>query len=178
MQIWRQVCVQTHSKPCWWKEIDCCSHSIDWWTTGAVTENSVGKQDPIPSETSSSREQIRYQKGTYTWSHADRISKSATSKLSNIRGTIYRMDFEHGRKRKERSLEFYHKNAYTVPGSFSFFTFYNHVGWENSLWTRELHFMWWVKVILFQVKRNDSNVERSIRYYDCKWNYSYGWNVI
>ena len=45
-------------------------------------------KNPIPSDTSSSREQVCSQKGeivTYTWSHPDRIRKSAKSKPSNIR---------------------------------------------------------------------------------------------
>ena len=105
------VCSQTHSKTWCWKKncIDWYSHSIKWWATDATTEKSVGWQDPIPSETSSSREQIRSQEketGPYIWSHPDWISKSAKFKRSNILRKICRMDLEHGRKSKDSSLDF------------------------------------------------------------------------
>ena len=52
--------------------------------------------------------------------HPDQISKSAKYKRSNFRRKTYRMDFEHGRKHKENSLDlFLHKNVYKVPGSSS-----------------------------------------------------------
>ena len=85
-KIRRQVCTQTHSKTCWWTvkfRIDCYSHSIEWWLTDVITESSVGWQDPISSETSASREQVRSHKGeirTCSGSHPDWTSKSATSK--------------------------------------------------------------------------------------------------
>ena len=41
---------------------------------------------------------LRRENGTYTWSHPDRNSNSAKSKLSNIRGKICRTDFEHGKQ--------------------------------------------------------------------------------
>ena len=63
MQIRRLVCTQTHGKTCWWKKsIDRDSHSIEWWTADATTADSFGWQDPIPSETSSSRGQVLSQK--------------------------------------------------------------------------------------------------------------------
>ena len=48
MQIRRQVCIQTHCKTCCGKEqfsIDRESHSIEWWTTDAITEKLVGWQE-------------------------------------------------------------------------------------------------------------------------------------
>ena len=47
-----------------------------------------------------------YNLATCTWSHPDWISKDAKSKIFNIRGRIYRMEFEHGRKYKESSADF------------------------------------------------------------------------
>ena len=102
MQIGRQVCKQTHNNIFRWKEqfsIDCNSHSIDWWTTDAITAYSVGLRDPIPSETSLSREQVLSEKRKPRDAHLDssrqdpQISEIQT--LSNIRGTIHRMDFAH-----------------------------------------------------------------------------------
>ena len=71
--------------------------------------DSVGRQDTIPSETSSYRKQVRCEKrkiGTDTWSHPDQISESTKSKRSNLRGKIHRMDLANGRKGKESSLDF------------------------------------------------------------------------
>ena len=81
---------KTHSKTCWWTvkfRIDCYSHFIEWWLTDVITESSVGWQDPISSETSASREQVRSHKGeikTCSGSHPDWTSKSATSKMLSI----------------------------------------------------------------------------------------------
>ena len=49
---------------------------------------------------------------TCTWSHPGWISKDAKSKIFNIRGKIHRMDFEHGRKYKESSVDFWKRNVF------------------------------------------------------------------
>ena len=99
-----------HSDMCWWKKSATCCHSHygEWGTPDANTENSVGWQDSIPSETSLSREQVFSKNGkirTYTWSHPDSVPKSTKSKRSNFWRKIHRMDFEHGRDSKKSSLD-------------------------------------------------------------------------
>ena len=125
-QIRRQVCKQPHNNICWWNEKIsnyCNSQFGEWWRTDAITENAVVWQDPTLSETSSTRQQERSQKGTigtYTWSHPDLISKSAKSERSNILGKMYRMDFWAWKKKQGQQLCFFlHKNVYKVPGSYS-----------------------------------------------------------
>ena len=60
------------------------------------------ERDFISSRTSAfSKRKI----GTFSWSHLERISKSVKTKRSNIRGKIYRMDFEH-EKSKDSSSDF------------------------------------------------------------------------
>ena len=49
---------------------------------------------------------LRRKIGIFTWSHPDRISKSAKSRPSNIRRKINRMDFKYGRNSQKNSLDF------------------------------------------------------------------------
>ena len=121
MQIRRQVCAQTHMK----KKFSnyCNSLSIEWWTADAITENSVGWRDPIPSEAPSSREQVCSE-----W-----ISKSAKSKRSDIRGKDLSNGLLTWRKQQGKQFGictrtckarnaawfFLHKNEYKYPGSYS-----------------------------------------------------------
>ena len=64
---------------------------------------SDGWQDPMPSETSSSRKQVRSEKGnigTYTGSHPDSIRKSAKPNVPTIGDTSIEWSFVHGRKKQ------------------------------------------------------------------------------
>ena len=63
-------------------------------------------QFPVRLHHLGNRYVLKRENETYSWSHPDWISKSAKSKRSNIRGKIYRMDFENGRNSKESSLVF------------------------------------------------------------------------
>ena len=54
---------------------------------------------------------------TYNWTHPARISESAKSTPSNIRGKIYRMNSEHGRKIKESSFGFFTKRVQGTTSS-------------------------------------------------------------
>ena len=55
---------------------------------------------------------------TYTWSYPHWISKSTDSKRFKIRRKIYRMDSEHGTKKK-KAAGIFHQNMHTGPGSYS-----------------------------------------------------------
>ena len=126
--------------------------------------------------------------GTYTGSHPDRISKSTKSKRSNIRGKTYRMDFENGRDSKESILDFDTKEwtqfqvrvlrtnidaSNRVPRAM-----FLHL--LDNFGSKRIHcglgsFASYDQQKWFGSRRTgcDSQVEGSIRYYDCKWTYSY-----
>ena len=98
----------------------------------AITKDSVGWQDPIPSETPSFREQVCSEKrkiGTYTWSHADRIQKSPKSIRSFLLRKIYRMDFGRGRNSEKSSPDFSQERVQTSRFIFWELT---SVLWANS----------------------------------------------
>ena len=90
MQVRTQVCSLTHSQIRWRAENVSNFfnlHSSEWWKTDVITENSVAWEDPIPSETPSSREQVCFEKvkiGTCTWNHLDSIRKSLKTQRPNM----------------------------------------------------------------------------------------------
>ena len=104
-------------------------------------------------------------KKTYTWSH-----RGQDLEISEIRTLQHsRKDLWHGlrswKKGKEISLDFtqerVHNSRFAFWESTQFlqtqsreqcvFTFYDQLRKrENSLWTQELHFIWWVKMICRQ----------------------------
>ena len=74
-------------------------------------------------------------------------SQEAGSAMNHIQGKIYRMDFEHG-KSKESSLGFTQERVQSSR--------------EISLWTRELHFMWWVVKVSWRQKNKNRFKNRRI----------------
>ena len=100
---------------------------------------------------------------TYTWSHPDRIWKSAKSKRSNIRRKTHQMDLARGRNGKGIKLNIAHQTVYffqvrtlrisigssnQVPRA-TFPHFLCPRGKkQNSFWTRELYFKRMRKTIL------------------------------
>ena len=69
--------------------------------------------------------------GIFTWSHPDRISKSAKSRPSNIRRKINRMDFKYGRNSQKISLDFAQER---VHNSWLIFQESKHVLHTKSRW--------------------------------------------
>ena len=173
--------------------IDCYSHSIEWWATDANFENSVGWQDPVTSEISS-REQMIAQKGRcgrsigviQTASQNQRNPNAPTFEERSIEWTSSMKE-----KNKESSLVFFHKSGHKVPGSYSenrsrFFKPSPAINVSSPSFAASnesgfivdpgasLHMMskkW------FDSRRagTDTKVEGSISYYECTWNYLYGW---
>ena len=184
MQLRRQVCVQTLSKTCKCKEQHRLLFTFHWMMNDRCKFGKFSRMTRPNDEwdfISRTKDCSKGTMGTVNCSHPDRISKSAKSKRSNIRRTINRLDFEHERKTRKAAC-FFHKSGHKVPGSYSenrsrFFkpspainvsspsiTASNES--EVSLWTLELHFIWWVKVIRLQKSRKRFKSRR---------NYSYGW---
>ena len=91
-------------------------HSIEWWTTDAAAENSFRCQDPLPSETSSSHEQVRSEK----WKMGPTLGVIRTGSQNQRRRMICRMDKWAWKKQRGTQLGF-HTEAGTKfhPGSYS-----------------------------------------------------------
>ena len=191
VQVRRRVCLQTHSCICWWRKFSvyCKSHSCEWWTTDATTENSVGWQDTIPSETSSSRAQVLSEKGNIGPTHG--VIQTGSENQWNPNVPTFE-EWSIGRKGKKSACIFKNKNGYQIPGSSSEnqHRFFKPSPASNvspppittskesinySLWTQELHIKWWASVMWLQKKRKRNKVEGSISYYDRKRDDPYDW---
>ena len=112
MQIRRHVCAHKHTaKPADEKEISASSaihipSNDERQKQMRKIQSDDKTQYRVRFYHFAKKSVVKRENGTNTWSHPDRISKSAKSKRSNIRGKIYRMDFEHGRQSKDSSSGF------------------------------------------------------------------------